>query len=1047
MKSIYNILYIRSMRYFLLLLLSTAYADICLEHQYVHMNYFSSNSIFGGGVCTDYQNCQALCNADATCVGYSGSSLIDGATGLSYALGITSSNTLAYFGYDYDGISSLANTPNVDSVDAAGSYACILVAGAKTCAGSNQFEQLGNPLSGIDEITLGGVHACALMNDGKIKCWGHGSDTKLGNWDVTGNAPLTNVATPTYVTHFGTPLAGMSRVRASDTHTCATQGSLTGQGASLMCWGDNFRCGFSKAGLVAFFGTCTRTFSSPQTYPALSNNVIDFDVGYYFTCAIKNNGYLYCFGNNKDGRLGINERMASQNSWSGNPFITDTPTTVKKQTGTLSNVVGVSLGYEHGCAWDTSGTAWCWGKGTPYAEQTETGVSKVICTWSKTCYVYTDGPMKCDISGLEDLSVSEYGSELSTTGGDFLTGGEKNFFCNDCDTGYINAAGDDTTQGSSVCGECDVNYKVDTDACVQCGGATTNVAGDPITGADTYCDLADGYISTSGTDVADQCATNYKVDSGACVECGPGTTNTAGDPISGENTVCDAILCTENYHVVNNVCTQCGPEYLHPAGDDASGDGTSCSQCNTDYVVSGEVCVACLPSFSNVAGDSVSGGDTYCDCPPHANFIEANNSCACIEDYYVNQNNQCQICGTGFFNYPGDDPAGSESSCYQKSCLEDEHVQSGECVTCPVGTTRPAGDGTAQGNSQCTPDFCDLNKYVSGNTCVDCAAGYGNPAGDPTSGEDTSCSFIPCAQNHHMSSGLCVACPTGAIRAAGDSDPNTDTQCKCPIDYHVSSGTCQACPAGSTNAPGDDPIGGGTQCGFITCGKNEYAYGSQCLKCASGLYNDPGDSVEFDTTCDDTQLCDNDQYANGVQCLPCAAGESNPAGDLATDVTSCTTDLCTTCCAMNEHVVNGACQSCPDGLTNIAGDGPLGGNTDCDDVVCEENFFAVGDGECDRCPEGSFNLAGDISKEGFTTKPATSCCPAGQFEHMVDLSLGTRECRDCSEIRDRFSMLNCCRGTDLSGQVAQLCDRVLDYYKKVCQPLESADVCPVQNYL
>lgn len=1053
------------MRYILLFLLSTAYAEICDEDQYVDSSYISNTLKYEGTGCGGTVDCETQCSVDASCDGYSQSTLSassseDMIVGNGYGLVITYSGTLSYFGSDSYGISSLAGAQNVQDMDAFSNHACILVAGEKICAGSSSNGRLGDPLSGIAQISTGDAHTCARMSDGTVKCWGKG-EGRLGNGGTSStSAPQTVIDTS------DAALSGVTSVSSGGEDSCALIGT------AAYCWGKNSKCGIINQGYS--WGSCSQVTKAKQAYTSVLNFAID--VGHQFSCSIDTSKNVWCQGYNLFGKVGKGGNYGQDGGWYTDSIAVKTYTSPQQLS--LSNIRQISLGNHHACAVNENDEAFCWGYNgdgrfgngqtsnavtTPV--QVGTGVQSVTCGSNSVCFKSTAGVLECygevnpyisggnlktspkfnfTVTGAE--TFHEYGPLVSGTAVSYI----KSISCQSCPTGTTNEAGDDTALGSTTCETCTANYKVDSGACVDCPTnpvTTTNEAGDPITGGDTYCDLAEGYVSSGGTDVPDQCAVNYKVESGACVECAPGKTNAAGDPLSGGDTSCDAITCSENHHVVSNVCTLCGPEYLHPAGDDASGGDTQCTSCNTNYKVEGGSCVACLPSFSNVAGDPVSGGDTYCDCPPYSTFNEATNKCECAENYFVNLNNECQYCGMGLFNDAGDDPAGGETGCSQKICAENEHVQGDECLPCPVGTTNPAGDATAQGDSQCTPDFCDLNQYVSGNTCLDCDPGYGNPAGDPTSGPDTSCSFIPCAQNHHMSGGLCVACPSGAVRAAGDSDPSIDTSCKCPIDHHVSTGTCQVCPAGSTNAPGDDPSGSDTQCQFKVCGKNEYASGSQCLKCASGLYNDPGDSVEFNTTCDDTQICDNDQYADGTQCLPCPAGESNPAGDLATTVTSCTTDLCTTCCAMNEHVVNGACQACPDGLTNIAGDNPLAGNTDCDDVVCEENFFAVGDGECDRCPEGSFNLAGDIAKEGFTIKPATSCCPAGQFEHMVDLSLGTRECRDCSEIRERFNMLNCCRGTDLSGQVSQLCDRLLDYYKKVCQPLESADVCPVQNYV
>ena len=68
----------------------------------------------------------------------------------------------------------------------------------------------------------------------------------------------------------------------------------------------------------------------------------------------------------------------------------------------------------------------------------------------------------------------------------------------------------------------------------------------------------------------------------------------------------------------------------------------------------------------------------------------------------------------------------------------------------------------------------------------------------------------------------------------------------------------------------------------------------------------------------------------------------------------------------------------------------------------------------------------------------------------MDLTAGTRTCKACDDatdsLRNRFGAngagLHCCRGTRLSSDDALKCDRILDYYKKVCQPLETnANTC------
>ncbi len=77
------------------------------------------------------------------------------------------------------------------------------------------------------------------------------------------------------------------------------------------------------------------------------------------------------------------------------------------------------------------------------------------------------------------------------------------------------------------------------------------------------------------------CDANQHVQANACVACGAGTTNAAGDDASGANTTCDATLCGVNQHVQANACAACGAGATNAAGDDASGANTRCDDACT----------------------------------------------------------------------------------------------------------------------------------------------------------------------------------------------------------------------------------------------------------------------------------------------------------------------------------------------------------------------------------------------------------------------------------------------------------------------------------
>ncbi|WP_433304532.1 RCC1 domain-containing protein [Actinoplanes sp. CA-030573] len=68
--------------------------------------------------------------------------------------------------------------------------------------------------------------------------------------------------------------------------------------------------------------------------------------GSEYTCALRSNGTLWCWGANWDGWLG-------QGNWND----TNTPL----QVGTTTTWATVSTGGYHTCATRTDGTLWCWG--------------------------------------------------------------------------------------------------------------------------------------------------------------------------------------------------------------------------------------------------------------------------------------------------------------------------------------------------------------------------------------------------------------------------------------------------------------------------------------------------------------------------------------------------------------------------------------------------------------------------------------------------------------------------------------------------------------
>ncbi len=76
--------------------------------------------------------------------------------------------------------------------------------------------------------------------------------------------------------------------------------------------------------------------------------------GYEFTCAVRSNGNVWCWGRGNQGQLGNGAAM---------PMDSITPVRVVKQNGEpLANIVQLDSGYSHTCGRDTNGDVWCWGR-------------------------------------------------------------------------------------------------------------------------------------------------------------------------------------------------------------------------------------------------------------------------------------------------------------------------------------------------------------------------------------------------------------------------------------------------------------------------------------------------------------------------------------------------------------------------------------------------------------------------------------------------------------------------------------------------------------
>lgn len=188
--------------------------------------------------------------------------------------------------------------------------------------------------SGVTAIAVGLDSACAIVAEGKVKCWGHDESGKLGNSSThTPGDGSPAFQPPVDVTG----LSGAVQVSVGFSHACAVLAT-----GALKCWGSN------ASGELGI-GTDDPPHTAPVDVVALGTNVASVVAGFNITCAILKTGALQCWGHGDDGALG--------DGMTGTIRVVSSPTQV---LGATTGVTSVSNTGIFTCA-VISGATKCWG--------------------------------------------------------------------------------------------------------------------------------------------------------------------------------------------------------------------------------------------------------------------------------------------------------------------------------------------------------------------------------------------------------------------------------------------------------------------------------------------------------------------------------------------------------------------------------------------------------------------------------------------------------------------------------------------------------------
>lgn len=258
----------------------------------------------------------------------------------------------------------------------AGQTSCALLSDGKVrCWGKNEYGELGDgkvgedsavpvEVTGLGKVTslvtlgesIGAAGFCATEEDGTVKCWGYGRVLPRDSWD--------NATTPVAFDN----LKGMKAIDAQNGHACIINADDT-----VSCWGSG---AFGALGL----GNEDEK-RVPTPVPGVTG-VVDVAAGGNHTCVALNDGKVKCWGYN-----------GSSQALPGNKDNQLSPVEVPGMT----DVVDVEANFSSTCARKKDGKVTCWGADFWEGPKDLEGLSspKALAASYFMCAVDGDDSLKC----------------------------------------------------------------------------------------------------------------------------------------------------------------------------------------------------------------------------------------------------------------------------------------------------------------------------------------------------------------------------------------------------------------------------------------------------------------------------------------------------------------------------------------------------------------------------------------------------------------------------------------------------------------------------
>ncbi|WP_146658070.1 hypothetical protein [Enhygromyxa salina] len=267
-----------------------------------------------------------------------------------------------------DGCDNDCTLTQILQLSLGGAHTCVLIEGGRIrCWGHNGGGQIGSgesqdigddevpatvpdlPLPAAVQIAAGGVHTCALFENGDVRCWGFNSAGQLGYGNSAEQPAIGDDETLEGLAVVDL-IAPVNGIDVGVLQTCVR---VAGQ---LRCWGGG---SYGQLGLggVANIGDDEVPLDVPVV--ALGGEPVKLAVDGAHGCAIMASGGLRCWGRGDSGQLGYGSTQHIGDN--EDPEIAGELELIPPELPRGTTIVDVGVGLVHSCALLSTGDVLCWG--------------------------------------------------------------------------------------------------------------------------------------------------------------------------------------------------------------------------------------------------------------------------------------------------------------------------------------------------------------------------------------------------------------------------------------------------------------------------------------------------------------------------------------------------------------------------------------------------------------------------------------------------------------------------------------------------------------